>query len=342
MNYYDHHIRDYDAATAHLSWDEDMAYSRLLRWYYRKEKPIPADLPEACRQVRATSKIQRDAVKAVLEEFFELREDGWHQDKCDDAIATYHAREPEREAKKKNEDTRLARHRAERTELFGIINAAGVHRSWNAPISELRELVAQLQGRQPETQSTNPATQTHEPATRPATAPATPATDLPRLPMGTCTPVPTPHSPLPNISSLPEPVVGGNGEAPESPDDDPPPLLEPEDPDPPGVPPCDHQAVLKLWAQLCQSNPQPKRWTPARQGHLRARWRELFAEGKATTRDEALAWFAKYFRWIAQSRFLTGRAGGTNGKPPFEARLDWVLVPDNLAKVIEGEYHRED
>ena len=74
MNYYEHHIRDYDAATAHLTWDQDMAYSRLLRWYYRKEQPIPADIAEACRQVRASSKPQRDAVEAVLREFFVLHE----------------------------------------------------------------------------------------------------------------------------------------------------------------------------------------------------------------------------------------------------------------------------
>ena len=43
MNYFEHHIGDYAAATAHLSWDEDMAYSRLLRWYYQHEKPLPAE-----------------------------------------------------------------------------------------------------------------------------------------------------------------------------------------------------------------------------------------------------------------------------------------------------------
>lgn len=86
MNYYEHHIGDYDADTAHLSWAEDMAYTRLMRLYYRKESPIPADITQACRLVRAQSKEERKAVEVVLSEFFELRDDGWHQSRCDSEL----------------------------------------------------------------------------------------------------------------------------------------------------------------------------------------------------------------------------------------------------------------
>lgn len=92
INYYEHHIGDYDADTAHLSWVEDMAYTRLLRLYYRKEMPIPADVAQACRLIRAASKEERKAVDTVLNEFFVLRDDGWHQDRCDTEIAKYQAR----------------------------------------------------------------------------------------------------------------------------------------------------------------------------------------------------------------------------------------------------------
>ena len=40
MNYYEHHLGDWAAATGHLTWDEDMAYTRLLRAYYHAERPI--------------------------------------------------------------------------------------------------------------------------------------------------------------------------------------------------------------------------------------------------------------------------------------------------------------
>lgn len=179
MNYYEHHIRDYDAATAHLSWDEDLAYTRLIRWYYRKEQPIPADIKEACRQVRATSKTQRDAVESVLREFFELRDDGWHQNTCDEVIGAFQAGEPEREVKKANEENRLKKHRLERAALFKRLTDAGQHATWNIRIDELRELVAKLPATEPETAS----------PPLPATAPATPATATQTPDTNTHTPV---------------------------------------------------------------------------------------------------------------------------------------------------------
>lgn len=83
MNFYKHHIGDFDADTAHLSWLEDAAYRRLMCLYYRREAPIPADIAQACRLVRATSRAEREAVESVLREFFEMREDGWHNKRCD-------------------------------------------------------------------------------------------------------------------------------------------------------------------------------------------------------------------------------------------------------------------
>lgn len=217
MNYYEHHIRDYDTATAHLSWEEDLAYRRLIAWYYRKEAPIPGDIKEACRQVRAASKPQREAVAAVLDEFFELREDGWHNETCDDVISAFKAGEPEREAKRKNEDTRLAKHRAERSDLFGIINAAGIHLPWNTKMDELRTVADRIRTNKPPKPVTVPATETATPATQPATAPATPATATqtpipntqypegkPNSEQTTSTTIPTaPEKPAPSSSSFP-------------------------------------------------------------------------------------------------------------------------------------------
>lgn len=78
MNYYEHHIGDYAAATAHLSWDEDMAYTRLLRAYYHQEKGIPEG--QQYRLARASTPAQRRAVDAVIAEFFMLV-DGVHLQK---------------------------------------------------------------------------------------------------------------------------------------------------------------------------------------------------------------------------------------------------------------------
>lgn len=87
MNYYESHIGDYAAATSHLSWDEDMAYTRLIRAYYHTEKPIPRD--QVYRMARASTPAQRRAVDIVIGEFFCLREGGYHQKRCDEEIAHY-------------------------------------------------------------------------------------------------------------------------------------------------------------------------------------------------------------------------------------------------------------
>ena len=86
MNYYPFHIGDYLSATRHLSWEEDAAYRRLLDTYYTSEKPLPTDLRAVCRLVLATTESQREAVRVVLEEFFELTDAGWINSRADSEI----------------------------------------------------------------------------------------------------------------------------------------------------------------------------------------------------------------------------------------------------------------
>lgn len=89
MNYYEHHIGDFAEATAHLTFVEDAAYSRMIRKYYATEKPMPADVKAVQRLVGARSKEEREAVESVLHEFFVLEEDGWHQKRCDADLQRY-------------------------------------------------------------------------------------------------------------------------------------------------------------------------------------------------------------------------------------------------------------
>jgi uncharacterized protein YdaU (DUF1376 family) len=97
VNYYEHHLGDYMRDTAHLSMLEDGAYRRLLDVFYIREKALPTDLRECCKLARATSKPERDAVAYVLREFFEPREDGYHQRRADTEIA--HFQDKQRKAK---------------------------------------------------------------------------------------------------------------------------------------------------------------------------------------------------------------------------------------------------
>jgi uncharacterized protein YdaU (DUF1376 family) len=187
MNYFEHHIGDYAEATAHLTFVEDAAYSRLIRKYYAQEKPLPADTKAVQRLVGARSKEEREAVTTVLEEFFVLAADGWHNARCDEEIEHFKAGEPEREAKKANEDNRTKRHREERAQLFQVLTAAGLHAAWNIGIKELRDMVKAL-----------PATGA---VTKPVTAPVMPVT-------ATQSPIPNHQSPVITTNNDNTVVVG--------------------------------------------------------------------------------------------------------------------------------------
>ncbi|XTQ92580.1 YdaU family protein [Xanthomonas sacchari] len=92
MNYYEHHIGDYAAATGHLSLVEDAIYSRLLRRYYLQEQPLPADVAQVARLCGARAPEEVAAVEVVLQEFFALETDGWHNKRADEEIARYQAK----------------------------------------------------------------------------------------------------------------------------------------------------------------------------------------------------------------------------------------------------------
>ena len=85
MHYYQHHIGDYRAATAHLSNEEDLAYRRLLDMYYDTEKMIPSDTEWVARRIRMDVTV----VEAVLVDMFIELEDGWHHNRCEREIELY-------------------------------------------------------------------------------------------------------------------------------------------------------------------------------------------------------------------------------------------------------------
>jgi uncharacterized protein YdaU (DUF1376 family) len=86
MHYYNFNIGDYMKHTLHLMPDEDLAYRRLLDMYYDSESPIPNNIPLVSRRLRLDSKV----VESVLNEFFELTEDGYRNYRADGEIADYH------------------------------------------------------------------------------------------------------------------------------------------------------------------------------------------------------------------------------------------------------------
>ena len=88
MHYYKLNISDWNLATAHLSLEEEAVYFRLINFYYDTEQPIPVETQSVIRRLRLGC--HSDTVGLILNEFFELREDGWHKDRCDLEIDLYH------------------------------------------------------------------------------------------------------------------------------------------------------------------------------------------------------------------------------------------------------------
>jgi uncharacterized protein YdaU (DUF1376 family) len=96
VNYWDRHIGDIIRDTVSLTMLEDGAYNRLLDQYYQTERPLPVDKKMVYRLARATSTSERKAVDFVLETFFRLEADGYHQKRCDTEIERF--REKQRKA----------------------------------------------------------------------------------------------------------------------------------------------------------------------------------------------------------------------------------------------------
>jgi len=148
VNFFEHHIGDYDQATAHLSACEDGIYHRLIRWYMASEAPLPGDVSVIQRKVRARAKDERAAVLAVLEEFFTLAPDGcYHNSRCDQEIARYVQAEPARaearELKRKTEVERKRRSRQRRAAMFDALRDKGVVPPFDASMSQLSALCRQ-------------------------------------------------------------------------------------------------------------------------------------------------------------------------------------------------------
>ena len=88
MHYYQFHIGDYKSHTSHLSVIEDIAYRRLLDFYYLHEKPIRQQ--NIARQIGMREHEQE--VLSVLDEFFLSTVDGFVSPRANKEIENYHSK----------------------------------------------------------------------------------------------------------------------------------------------------------------------------------------------------------------------------------------------------------
>jgi len=107
------------------------------------------------------------------------------------------------------------------------------------------------------------------------------------------------------------------------------------------LPPCPHTEIIDLFAKHLPELPQskPEMWTGARANALRSRWKWILTAKKrngdryASNGDEALAWMERFFSYVSESDFLTGRTGKFNS-----CDLGWLVNEANFFKVLQGNY----
>ena len=108
---------------------------------------------------------------------------------------------------------------------------------------------------------------------------------------------------------------------------------------------CPYREVVDLYHEAMPDNPRCKILSKSRKAAIKARWTEA---AKLTckpfgyaTRAEGLAAWQQFFEICAGSDFLTGKAPGSNGRPPFIADIDFLMSPSGFARTLENKYHRE-
>jgi len=128
VNFYPRHIGDYLRNTAHLSLLEHGVFTRLMDVYYTREGPIPDD--QAARLIGVRSKEEREALAAVLQEFFVRDADAWRQSRCDQEIEQF--KDKQRKAKASAE----ARWAHTERNANASPNAMRTHSEGNAPSNQ--------------------------------------------------------------------------------------------------------------------------------------------------------------------------------------------------------------
>ncbi len=99
------------------------------------------------------------------------------------------------------------------------------------------------------------------------------------------------------------------------------------------VPACPHQDIIGLYHEILPTLPQVLSWSSQRPTWLQARWKEEPAR-------QNLDWWRQFFELVSDSDWLMGRRAGRDGRTFDGCTLEWLIRPNNFAKVIEGQYNR--
>lgn len=116
-----------------------------------------------------------------------------------------------------------------------------------------------------------------------------------------------------------------------------------------GVPPCPFDKLIDSYKKHLPELPDVRRslFAGGKNGKaMRSRWRWVLTakhergprigERLAESAQDGVAWFDRYFAYVADSDFLTGKSGAFTG-----CDLGWLVNAANFEKVLSGKYHAE-
>lgn len=89
-----------------------------------------------------------------------------------------------------------------------------------------------------------------------------------------------------------------------------------------------YKEIIELYHSICKSLPRVKVLNETRKRLIRARWRE----------HPDMSFWEEFFRRIEESDFLTGRVSPGKDGRIFVADFEWIIRPNNFAKILEGRY----
>ena len=92
MHYYKFNISDYRKDTSHLTLVEHGIYRMLIDTYYLNEKPLSDDIAKLMRSHSIRTEVEEVALKNVLDDFFSLKDNGYHHKGCDQRLTEIYAK----------------------------------------------------------------------------------------------------------------------------------------------------------------------------------------------------------------------------------------------------------
>jgi len=90
MHYYQFNIKDYSFASIRMSLMEDLAFRRMLDFYYETEKPLPCELKRIAKLIGMSD--HQESIRDVLNEFWLETESGWVNTRAELEIVKYHSK----------------------------------------------------------------------------------------------------------------------------------------------------------------------------------------------------------------------------------------------------------